>query len=367
MKNISIIGLGKLGLCFGLTLEKAGYNVLGCDIDESYVKSINDKTLESSEQGVEEHLLKSVNLKATTDLNETLNFSDIIFVIVATPSLENGRYDHTQVDSVVSKLISFGKPEKQKHFVVCCTTMPQYCDSVYEKLKNYNYSVSYNPEFIAQGTILKDQAYPDMVLIGEGNKEAGDLIQEVYENITLNNPIFNRMSLTEAEICKISLNCFLTTKISFANMIGDIAKFSGCDPERILSAIGSESRISPKYLKYGYGYGGPCFPRDNRALAIYAAEKGVDAEISLASDKFNKAHLGYQVELFKRENDISREVVFNYVTYKPQSTMLVESQQLLFAKELADSGFKVVINERKSVVKKIKEIYGDLFTYSIRS
>ena len=84
-------------------------------------------------------------------------------------------------------------------------------------------------------------------------------------------------------------------------MIGDIARFSGVDPTPILSAIGSEARISPQYLKYGYGYGGPCFPRDNRALAIYAGEKGVDAHISKAADLSNNKHLEYQVDLFKKK------------------------------------------------------------------
>ena len=149
-------------------------------------------------------------------------------------------------------------------------------------------------------------------------------------------------------------------------MIGDIARFSGCRPDPILKAIGTESRISPKYLGYGYGYGGPCFPRDNRALAIYAGEKGVEAKISLASDEFNKIHLEYQVELFKRENSIDKPVVFDYVTYKRQSVMLVESQQLLFAKRLAEEGYTVEIHERDVVIKEIKELYGDLFLYKRR-
>jgi len=366
MKNISLIGIGKLGLCLALTLEKSGYNVVGCDIDSQYVQSINSKTLKSDEDGVEELLKNSKNFKATVDLKSCYNHSDILFVLVATPSLPNGKYDHTQVNRVIDNILKLPKSSKPKEFVICCTTMPGYCDEAQERLKNHNYIVSYNPEFIAQGTILRDQARPDMVLIGEGSTNSGDLIQEVYEKSTLNSPVFNRMSLKEAEICKISLNCFLTTKISFANMVGDIARFSGCNPEPILSAIGSESRISPKYLAYGYGYGGPCFPRDNRALAIFAGENGVDATISKASDEFNKIHLEYQIDLFAKENSIANPIIFDYVTYKPQSTMLVESQQLLFAKGLAERGYTVVLKERESVIEKVKELYGDLFLYKRR-
>ena len=126
-----------------------------------------------------------------------------------------------------------------------------------------------------------------MVLIGQGNTEAGDILQKMYEDMTLNKPRIHRMSRVEAEITKIGLNCFLTTKISYANMIGDIVTKSGGNPDTVLSAIGDDTRIGDKYIKYGYGYGGPCFPRDNRVLALYAEDLGIDALISKASDSSN--------------------------------------------------------------------------------
>ncbi len=366
MEKVSLIGIGKLGLCLALTFEKFGYDVLGCDIDVDYINEINNKTFDSDEQDVNETLKASKNFEATTDLSRCVDYSNVIFLLVATPSLPNGKYDHSQIEGVVDQLIELGRPSEHKQLIICCTTMPEYCDSVQARLEKYNYTVSYNPEFIAQGTILRDQENASLVLIGEGSSEAGDIIEEIYNKTTLSSPTVARMSRHQAEICKIALNCFLTTKISFANMVGDIARFSGVSPEPILSAIGSETRINPQYLKYGYGYGGPCFPRDNRALAIYANEKGVDALISKASDEFNTQHLEYQVELFKQQNDISQPVVFDFVTYKPQSTMLVESQQLLFAVRLAEAGYKVIIKERETVAEELKERYGDLFVYENR-
>ena len=363
MKNISLIGVGKLGLCFALTLEKAGYKVLGCDVNQTYVESINNKTLNSDEPGVNSSLQKAINFKATTNMEEVINFSNIIFLLVATPSLLNGRYNHSQIESVISQLIKLGPQQEEKQFVVCCTTMPSYCTSAQQRLEKYNYVVSYNPEFIAQGRILKDQLRPDMVLIGEGSVRSGDIIEQIYKEHTANTPKICRMSRTEAEICKISLNCFLTTKIAFANMIGDIAEYSNCDPANILQAIGSDTRIGIKYLGYGYGYGGPCFPRDNRALAIYANDIGINAIISKASDESNEAHLQYQVEIFKKNNDINEPVQFEYITYKPESTILTESQQLLFAVKLTEAGFKVIVCERNSVLDEVKKQYGDIFIY----
>tara|TARA_R110001592_G_scaffold5875_1_gene31971 strand:+ start:4206 stop:5315 length:1110 start_codon:yes stop_codon:yes gene_type:complete len=367
MKNLSIIGIGKLGLCFALTIERSGYNVLGCDINQDYVDLVNSKVFSSDEQNVNKYLKESKNFTATTDLNDTINFSDAIFVVVATPSLDNGKYDHKQVISLVKNLKSLGVQKNRKDLVICCTTMPGYCDEVQAELLDYNFKVSYNPEFIAQGTILKNQSSPDMVLIGQADKDAGDLLQEIYERHTINSPRICRMRRKEAEICKISLNCFLTTKIAFANMIGDIAIYSSCDPDVILKAIGSDSRVGNKYLGFGYGYGGPCFPRDNRALAIYADEIGINALVSKASDDSNRAHLFYQVESFCTETNKSKLVVLEYVTYKPESTMLEESQQLMFAVEIAKRGYNVLIRERSVVIDELENRYGDLFSYEVRT
>tara|TARA_Y100000310_G_scaffold235174_1_gene238192 strand:+ start:4114 stop:5259 length:1146 start_codon:yes stop_codon:yes gene_type:complete len=378
MKNISIIGVGKLGICFALTLEKAGYNVLGVDISPKYITTINNRTLKSSEQDVEKYLKESKDFFATTSLNNAVNHSDILFTAVETPSLSSGYYDHSQIDFLVNNLQDLGIQKQPKHLIICCTTMPQYCDSIQKRLEKYNYTVSYNPEFIAQGTILKDLSQPDMVLIGEGSKEAGDLIQEIYQKHTTNKPKFCRMSRSEAEICKISLNCFLTTKIAYANMIGDIVKKNGGRPNIVLEAIGSDSRVGNKYLRYGFGYGGPCFPRDNRALALFANDLGVAADISLATDRLNEKHLDFQVESFieKHSNEdpiffsgagenIGAEIVFEGITYKKGTTIIEESQQLLFAAQIAKAGYEVVIIDLEETISKVKELYKDLFVYEV--
>ena len=136
MKTISVIGIGKLGLCFALTVEKAGYSVLGLDISPSYVDAINNKTFKSDERGVVEYLKNSSNFKATLSLKETIEFSDYIYVVVATPSLKDGRYDHSQVDSLIKKITELGRQKNTKNLIICCTTMPGYCDTVYEQIRH---------------------------------------------------------------------------------------------------------------------------------------------------------------------------------------------------------------------------------------
>ena len=122
-------------------------------------------------------LASSTNFKYVTSIKDTLQ-NDTIFLVVATPSLADGNYDHAQVDRVVEGFIKLGKNETTKHMVICCTTSPKYCDTVQERLEEFNWVVSYNPEFIAQGTILRDQEYPDMVLIGQTDQRVANELVE---------------------------------------------------------------------------------------------------------------------------------------------------------------------------------------------
>ena len=314
MKNISVIGIGKLGLCFSLVLEKAGYNVKGCDIKEDYVKSINDKIFKTIEPNVEKYLKESKNFVATNNLKETIDFSNIIFITVKTTSLMNGEYDCSQVDNVINNIMELGSSKNIKQIIISCNVSPGYSDEAQKKLENYNYIVHYNPEWIAQGSIIYDQEFPDLVVIGENDKESGDIIKDIYEKICLNNPSFHRMDRLSAEITKISLNCSLISKISMANEIGDLAIKSGVDPNKILNAIGSDSRIGSKYFKYGFGYGGVCFPRDSRAFIKYSNDLGIKSSMVIAAEEVNKNHLQFQLDEFFKNNSKNKMVVFDSVT-----------------------------------------------------
>ena len=196
------------------------------------------------------------------------------------------------------------------------------------------------------------------MLIGEADEYAGNLIEAIYKQMCESNPIINRMTVTEAELTKLSVNCFLTTKISYANMVGDIAERLDYDPNVVLSAVGTDSRIGSKYIKPGFGFGGPCFPRDNRALAKCGEEVGVDAVISKATDEMNEKHLEYQIEQFLKQNpnkDVVVEIPF--VTYKKESTLIEESQQLKFAIRLKELGYKIkVLDDRSEVLIQTKNI-----------
>ena len=363
MKNISVIGIGRIGLCFSLTLERGGYNVLGVDIVEDYIKKINSKKLISPEPNVEQYLRESKNMAATIDLKRAIEFSNIIFVTLRTKSLPSGKYDHYQIENLLDSLIQLGRQIIQKDLIICSNVCPGYSNEIQNRLKDFNYVVSFNPEWVAQGSILINQEYPDLVVIGEDNKNSGDKIEKIYKNICSNVPSVHRMDRLSAEITKVGLNCFLTAKITYANMLGEIAIQSGVDPNPILEAIGGDSRINTKYFKYGFGYGGPCFPRDTRALVYYGNKIGIDPIMIRAIMEINKNHLDFQVEEFMKNNDKSEPVIIDSVTYKKGTIIIEESQQLLFVVKLALNGYEVIINEHSDVIDQIKKEYGDLFKY----
>ena len=363
--NITLIGVGRLGICTSLVFEAAGYNVLGVDIFPDYVQKINDKTLDSPEPEVNDYLKASKNFKVTLDMKEGIDFSDLLFICVDTPSTGGDRhYDVTKLSNVLSNINKY-KP-KNKHIMIMCTVMPGYIREIGRFLIRdcENTTLNYNPEFIAQGAIMWGFLHPDVVLIGAENEEISLKLTEIYKNSTKNTPYMAIMNPESAELMKISLNCFITTKIAYANMIGDIADLTpGADKFKILQAIGMDSRVGSKVIKPGYSYGGPCFPRDNRALLGYAQKIGFDAKISRATDEMNREHINFQfLELLKKDLPIYEFIGISYK--EPCNVPIIEeSAKILIAEKLARAGKKVLLKDKPHILKVAMNEYGNLFEY----
>jgi nucleotide sugar dehydrogenase len=366
IKNISVVGIGRLGLCAALNFAKANYNVLGIDINDEYVNKINNKTLNSLEPYVNDYLNELTNFIASTDIVDAIKFSDYIYIMVDTPTIGNNNYDTKNVERVLISLNSH--KIKNKHIVIGCTVLPGYID---QKAKNLladceNISISYNPEFVRQGSIMEDFKNTDMVLIGEGCKEIGDFLEELYRTVCNNKTIIKRMSPASAEICKLSVNCFITMKIAYSNMIGDIADSTpNANKYDILNAIGYDERIGSKCLIPGYSYGGPCFPRDNRALGYYSESIGISPLLPIATDGSNNLHTEKQIQDYIHEN---KDVyIIEDVAYKPicPVPIIEESAKLNIAYGLVKYGKKVIIKDRDFIIEEVKKKYGSLFEYII--
>ena len=351
--RIGVIGAGRLGICFALLVDRAGYDVVVSDVRESYVKNLNDKHISTNEPLVNE-LLKESNIKATTSNRDVITSSDIVYTFVATPSTSDGNYDVSAIDSVVKDFEGFSG----KKFVVGCTTNPGDCEKFKKALPNIK--VFYNPEFIAQGNIINGLLYADMVLVGgEYDQDITNLYYAIQGPKM--EPQMNFMSLTAAELTKMALNCYLTMKISYANQVGEVLSRFGLGEEidTVLDAIGADSRVGSKYLGYGFGFGGPCLPRDNRAFAHAAERVGLKNNIGLTIDAFNDEHSDFLADYLCEKNPNKKRPFYfeEGITYKKGTDILEESQQYKLFKELLKRGHKCIALELPEVVEKV---YNDL-------
>lgn len=367
MKNITIFGIGKLGICFALLLEKIGYNVLGIDIFPDYVNKLNSKKLKSNEPELEELLQKSNNFRASVDLEKGLKYSDIIFIIVQTPNSGGHKfYDHSILSNLLTKINNY-KPS-DKHFIIGCTIMPKYIDEIGKLLIKDcpNSTLSYNPEFIAQGEIVKGFLNPDMILLGTESDIVKEKIKEIYNKMVLTKPIYCNMTPLEAEITKISINGFITTKLSFANMISDLCDRIGANKNVVLNSIGSDTRVGNKYFKPGYSFGGPCFPRDTKALNHLIGNYGLNTDLLTATTKYNQEHINFYVNELLKEN--KETYVIENICFKENSKIPIieESAKLKIAYRLVQKGKKVSIKDEKQLINEVQKEYGNIFEYIIK-
>ena len=342
--KIGLIGAGRLGICLALLIEKAGYKVLASDNREDYVKDLQRSIIYTAETEVQEYLTQAKNIEFTSDNLRVISECDIIFTLVATPSLEDGSYDVSAVWKVIDDFKDIPILLDEKSLVIGCTTNPGDCNDFQEALKNTGIDIFYNPEFIAQGSIIRDLQNADMVLLG-GNGNHKSELSQIYEKIQMGfiSPSIYFMSTKAAEVTKIAVNCFLTTKISYANMLGEVLTLSGMEDEidSVLMSIGADNRIGKKYLNYGFGFGGPCFPRDNRAFASYASKVGVSHNIGEVTDAFNEEHATFLKNHFIHKNKKKIPFLFEYLSYKPNTDIITESQQYRLCLDLLNEGHTV--------------------------
>ena len=359
--KIGVIGAGRLGICFALLCEEAGYEVLVSDVREDYVDALNKGEIVTNEPEVENLLKRAKNFRATSDNREVIRQCDFIYTLVPTPSNDDGSYDVSAVWSVVNDFKEeMSLANYTKNFIVGCTTNPGDCDAFIEELPS-SVKVFYNPEFIAQGSIVNDLRHADMVLLGYdvrfgSDDSIVDKITRLYEKIQVTRAIVSPMSLKAAEITKIAVNCFLTTKISYANMLGDTLHRAGCDGEivSVLSAIGTDSRIGRKYLNWGVGYGGPCLPRDNRAFAAFAQKLGMEYNLGYVTDGINNEHADFICSYWEKMNPECHPFYFDYITYKKGTDILEESQQYRLCVDLLERGHYVYIRNDSRVTPQVE-------------
>jgi UDPglucose 6-dehydrogenase len=351
--NISVVGLGKLGSVLAGVMADRGHEVVGVDINPGFVAAINAGRAPVREPGLDDMIARnSARLSATTDVQDAVIRTDITFVVVPTPSGPDATFSLQYILNAAEPIgLALARKSAYHLVVISSTVMPGSTggeirgrlEQVSGKTCGPDFGLCYNPEFIALGSVIRDMSKPDMILIGESDARAGELLENVYRTVCPNNPPVARMNFVNAELTKISVNTYVTTKISYANMLAEICEqVPGADSEVVSQAIGLDTRIGRKYLRGAFGYGGPCFPRDNKAFARFAELHDVDATLARATDQVNQRQVS---RLAARVLEVAAEgdrVAILGLSYKPDTEVIEESQGVMLAQALARSGVKVL-------------------------
>jgi UDPglucose 6-dehydrogenase len=365
-KTVSIVGLGKLGASMAAAMADRGFNVIGVDVSTTAVDNLNAGKAPVQETNLQEYIDKNKDrLSATLSHHDAVLKSGISFVIVPTPSDQNGAFSIKYAASAFKAIGQALKEKKGYHVVVLTSTVlpgaTRYgllpvLERESGKKCGRDFGLCYSPEFIALGSVIHDFLNPDFLLVGEYDKKSGDALEKYYKKIMENNPPCKRMSIENAELAKIALNTYVTTKITFANVLSEMCEhIPGGNVDVVSDALGLDKRIGRKYLTGGLGYGGPCFPRDNVALSYLAQSLGMRNEIGEATDRFNRTIPDRFADRLKHLIKPGSTIAILGLSYKPFSSVVEESQGVFLAQALSRQnlivkGFDPLANETAKFV-----------------
>jgi len=366
--KISIIGIGYVGLTTGVAFAFLGYEVICMDKDEEKINNLNKGIVPIYEPGLEEMLNKvKNNIIFTTDIEYAIKKSDVIFICVGTPSREDGSIDMSYFKEAISEIAKVINGYK---VIVNKSTVPVgTADWVKEEIKKCfkgEFSVVSNPEFLREGSALKDFLEPDRIVIGIEDEKAKEIMTEIYSKINSPKVITD---IRSAEMIKYTANAFLAMKISFINEIANICEKVGADVKEVAKGIGLDKRIGPYFLNAGIGYGGSCFPKDIDGLLTIANTHNYDFKLLKAVTEVNE----YQQERFVKKiiNILEREngdtVAIWGLAFKPNTDDVRKSPALKIIKRLIEKGCKINAYDPKAIenAKKELQLLGDRYIQNI--
>tara|TARA_Y100001970_G_scaffold288148_1_gene414619 strand:- start:245 stop:1555 length:1311 start_codon:yes stop_codon:yes gene_type:complete len=335
--KISVIGLGKLGLPFSFFLASKKNNVLGYDLNKKIEKNIKENT-KNIEPDLNRYISKNnKNFKYENNFSNLIKKTNLTFIVLPTPSQKDGSFSNQYIINCLKEISKdLLKKKNKKHIIVITSTVsPGSCEEIFipfmkkKGLKNHkDFLLVYNPHFIAQGTTIYNLEKPDLILLGCDSDISYKIINNFYSRI-YNSKIIKKTSLREGEIAKISINSYITSKISFSNYISELCEKSDeTDAAKVLDVIGQDKRINHSYLKIGTKFSGPCFPRDNLALANYSKKKGVNSLIPEKNDKVNKLQTKRLFSILKKISKKNKRVNIGIcgMTYKNHTNIIKDSQ-----------------------------------------
>lgn len=344
--QVGVLGLGHVGLPTGLGLAELGWSVVGTDNDTSKVSTVCAGKTPFYEPELDALLRKHLDsgrFKAVPDVAEVVRQSDILFICVGTPHQSDGSADMSQVDNAVQTVAHNLNGYK---LIVEKSTAPVHTARWIERTVRrfskgrHEYDIASNPEFLREGTAVRDFLHPDRIVIGADSERARAWLQELYRGVETS--IFVT-DLNTAEAIKHAANSFLALKISFINMVADLCEATGADVKHVAAGIGLDPRIGPHFLQAGLGYGGFCLPKDLKAFIHVAGQHGVDFSLLKEVERLNEA----RIERFVRkvQNALwvlkDKQLALWGLAFKPQTDDVREAPSLKVVRRLLDEGARL--------------------------
>ncbi len=374
--NIAIVGTGYVGLVSGTCFADTGANVTCVDVDAQKIERLKNGEIPIFEPGLDELVVKNVKagrLHFTTDLSSVLDDVQIVFSAVGTPPDEDGSADLKYVLQVARTI---GQHMNHYTVVVTKSTVPvgtaakvrKTIEEELEKrgMKDLEFDVASNPEFLKEGNAIKDFMSPDRVVVGVESEHAKKVLTKLYKPFLINNFRVIFMDIPSAEMTKYAANSMLATRISFMNDIANLCERVGADVNMVRAGIGADTRIGRKFLYAGCGYGGSCFPKDVKALIKTADQNGYSMEVLKAVERVNERQKSILFEKLQKAfegQDLKGKTIAMWgLSFKPETDDMRESTALVMIRLLLDAGCTVRAYDPVAM-NECKRRIGDTITY----
>ena len=365
--KIAVIGTGYVGLVVGTCLAEMGNQLVCVDIDEVKIKRLQKGQIPIYESGLTDLVKRNVKEKRlvfTTDIKQAIQESEVVFSAVGTPPAKDHRADLSAVFAVAK---SFGRHLNGYKVFVNKSTVPVGTSKKVKQIiaeevkKRHPFDVVDNPEFLREGTAVKDFINPDRIVVGAENKRSREVMARIYAPLVRAGRPLNFTSVASAEIVKYGSNAFLATKISFINEMANFCEKAGGDVKEVAKGIGLDSRIGPRFLHAGIGWGGSCFPKDVNALIQTGREYGYEFRIIQAAAEVNQRQKYLLVKKLKKvqPNLKGKKIAIWGLSFKPKTDDMREAPALVVIRKLQEEGALIQVfdpvameNARKMMASK---------------
>jgi UDPglucose 6-dehydrogenase len=373
--RIIVVGSGYVGLVTGACFAESGVNVTCVDVDKSKIEQLRNGSIPIYEPGLENMVRSNMEKKRlffSSDIQEGIEGSEVIFIAVGTPPGEDGSADLKHVLNVAREI---GRIITKHIVVVTKSTVPvgtaeKIRTAIQSELVKRGASVTFdmasNPEFLKEGAAIDDFLKPERIVIGIDNEKTKEIMTRLYMPFVLNNHPILFMDIPSAEITKYSANAMLSTRIIFINEIANLCDILGADINNVRKGIGSDSRIGSKFIYPGTGYGGSCFPKDVKAILKTASDNGYELNVIKAVEKANEYQKNVIFNKIRNyfNNNLKNKVITVWgLSFKPKTDDIREASSFVLIEKLIGEGARIKAYDPAAMIE-TKKVLNDRIEYS---